>query len=249
MAQETHSFDVSVVTVTYNEKENISLFIEAMNKIFVENKLKGEVVVVDDSSPDGTSDVVLALAQKYPATKLIKRPGKMGIGSAYKTGAEAASGAVIALLDADLSHPPNVLPLMYKLAQEGKIVFGSRYLGQTKFDTDFAHHIGTWMLNSWVSCVLKTKMKDHTNGYICMSKEVFNRVLDFSVSKNVAPFDHILYGITFAGVGRRIGIPIEEIKAPYNRRQFGETKIKFFWGLRVVFGDMWYALKLRRRLK
>jgi hypothetical protein len=81
-----------------------------------------------------------------------------------------------------------------------------------------------------------------------MSRDVLSKVLDFSKTKGVAPFDHILYGITFAGVGRRVGIPIEEIKAPYNKRVHGETKIPLLWGLKVVIEDMLYALKLRLRL-
>ncbi len=240
---------LSVVTVTYNEKENIKLFIEAINRVFDENKIIGEVVVVDDSSPDGTAGVVEELKKKYPRTLLITRPGKMGIGSAYKTGVDGACGEVVALLDADLSHPPATLFQMYQLACSGTIVFGSRYLGETKFETDFAHRIGTRFLNGWVSLMLGTGMRDHTNGYVCVQRGVLRKVFEESTVHGVAPFDHILYGITIAGVARKLGIPIVEIKAPYNKRIYGETKIPFIWGLKVVFGDMWYALRLRFRLR
>ena len=240
---------LSVVTVTYNEKENIKLFIEAINKVFGDNNVAGEIVVVDDSSPDGTAQVVEELKKKYPSTQLIVRPGKMGIGSAYKAGVDGACGEVVALLDADLSHPPATLFQMYTLACTGTIVFGSRYLGETKFETDFAHRIGTQLLNGWVSWVLGTGMRDHTNGYLCVQRSVLQKVFEESTARGVAPFDHILYGITIAGMARKLGIPIVEIKAPYNKRIHGETKIPFIWGLKVVFGDMWYALRLRFRLR
>ena len=241
--------ELSVVTVTYNEKENIKLFIEAINKVFLDNNIIGEVVVVDDNSPDGTSAVVEELNKKFPHTVLIVRPGKMGIGSAYKTGVDGACGEVVALLDADLSHPPATLFQMYQLATNGTIVFGSRYLGETKFETDFAHLIGTRLLNGWVSFMLGTGMRDHTNGYVCVQRGVLRKVFEESTVHGVAPFDHILYGITIAGVARKLGIPIVEIKAPYNKRIHGETKIPFLWGLKVVFGDMWYALRLRFKLR
>jgi len=249
VAESQPMIELSVVTVTYNERENIKLFIDEINKVFEENKIIGEVVVVDDSSPDGTSQMVEELKKKYPNTRLITRPGKMGIGSAYKKGVENASGEVVALLDADLSHPPATLFQMYQLAKSGSIVFGSRYLGETKFETDLPHRIGTRLLNGWVSFMLGTGMRDHTNGYVCVQRSVLERVFEESAAHGVAPFDHILYGITIAGVARKLGIPIVEIKAPYNKRVHGETKIPFWWGLKVVFGDMVYALRLRFRLR
>ncbi len=241
--------ELSVVTVTYNERENIRLFIEAIHTVFVENKIIGEVVVVDDSSPDGTAQVVEELKKKYPRTVLITRPDKLGIGSAYKTGVDGAHGEVVALLDADLSHPPGTLFQMYQLAKSGSIVFGSRYLGKTRFETDLPHRIGTRLLNGWVSFMLGTGMRDHTNGYVCVQRRVLQQVFEESAIHGVAPFDHILYGITIAGVARKLGIPIVEIKAPYNKRIHGETKIPLLWGLKVVFGDMVYALRLRFRLR
>jgi len=241
--------ELSVITITYNERENIRLFITTVNRIFQEHKLQGEIVVVDDNSPDGTSQVVQELQKEYPLTTLITRPGKLGIGSAYLTGFQAAKGKVVAFLDADLSHPPEYLPEFYALAANNTVVFGSRYLGRTLFETDFAHRIGTKVLNTWVSVLLRTGMKDHTNGYVVIKREILNQILNYSQAQNVPPFDHILYGITIAAVAQKLGIPVVEKKAPYNQRQYGETKIPFWWGIKVVFGDIWYSLKLWSRLR
>lgn len=240
---------LSVVTVTYNERENIRLFIETVNRIFQDNQLTGEIIVVDDNSPDGTSEVVLELQQKYPRTQLIKRPGKMGIGSAYQEGANAAKGKSILLLDADLSHPPEVIPEMYTQTKENKIAWGSRYLGDTKFDTDIPHRIGTFVLNKWVSFWLGTNMKDHTNGYVALPKPVLAQIIKYGQEKNLHPFDHILYGITISAIAKKLGITNQEVKAPYNKRIHGETKIPFWWGIKVVLGDMLYTLRVRRRLQ
>src|SRR3989344_5086199 len=171
--------DLSVITITYNEKENIRLFIETVNKILQEHSIKCEIIVVDDNSPDGTAQVVEELQKKYPATVLIKRPGKMGIGSAYYEGFKAAQGEIVAFLDADLSHSPQYLPEFYAAAKENKIVYGSRYLGSTQFETDFSHRIGTRVLNTWVRLVLKTKMKDHTNGYIVSPRDTMIKIIEY----------------------------------------------------------------------
>lgn len=242
-------YDLSVITVTYNERENIRLFITTVNRIFKENKWHGEIVVVDDNSPDGTSAVVEELKKLYPNTTLITRAGKLGIGSAYFTGFQAANGDVVAFLDADLSHPPEILPQMYPLAKEGKVVFGSRYLGDTTFETDFAHKIGTYMLNNWVRFWLKTRMNDHTNGYIVLPRETLHKILAYAQEKGLKAFDHILYGITVAATAKKLGIPCHELKATYNKRKHGETKIPFIWGLKVVFEDLVYVLRVRSRLR
>ena len=247
MSQEKVS-ELTVITVTYNERENIRLFITTVNRIFKENNLNGDIVVVDDNSPDGTSEVVQELQKLYPNITLITRAGKLGIGSAYFTGFKAAQGKVVAFLDADLSHPPEILPEMYAKVTEGNIVFGSRYLKDTTFETDPAHRLGTYMLNRWVRFWLKTGMNDHTNGYIVMPKETLNSILDYGEGKNLRPFDHILYGITIAAIAQKINIPCTEIEAIYHKRKHGETKIPFWWGLRVVFGDMLYSLRVRSKL-
>ncbi len=251
---------LSVITVTYNEKENIRIFIGTVHRILSSHALRGEIIVVDDNSPDGTGAVVKELQKKYPATTLITRPGKQGIGSAYFRGLQDARGDVVAFLDADLSHPPEILPAMYALARDkhfqnqlssagGAIVFGSRYLEKTTFETDMAHRMGTFILNKWVRFWLRTGMHDHTNGYIAAPRETLNRIIEYGEAKRLQPFEHILYGITIAALAGKLAVPCREIKAAYNKRQHGETKIPFLWGLKVVLGDMAYALKVRLKLR
>ncbi len=242
-------FDLSVVTATYNEKENISLLIRELNKIFDENHIKGEVVVVDDSSPDGTSEVVKTMQIEFPNTVLVSRPPKLGIGSAYRDGAKKARGEVITLMDADFSQPPSVLPRMYAATKEGKVGWGSRYISKVKFESDIPHLIGTAFLNSWISFWLKTKMKDHTLGYFAIRKEHLNKILEYAHSKKIKPFDNVLYGIPIAAISLKLGIPIQEIEAPYEERKHGESKIKFWDGLKVVGKDMFYTLNLYSKVK
>jgi len=241
--------ELSVVTITYNERDNISIFLDTINKMYADHSIYGEVVVVDDSSPDGTADVVLEMTKKYPRTLLIKRPEKLGVGSAYKAGIGAAKGNIIVPLDADLSHTPEVIPQLYALAKEDKIGWGSRYLTNTRFETDFPHRVGTFLLNKWVYYILRTKVKDNSMGYFAMKRETINRLLAYGESFKLYPFDHILYGITLSALARKLDLPVVEVPTTYHRRAHGETKIPFFYGLKTVLGDMWYTLELLYKLK
>ncbi len=247
--KESTSPDLSIVTITYNEREGISEFFEVINDIFQKNKIAGEIIVVDDNSPDGTAQVVMGLKKKFPQTVLLQRPRKMGVGSAYRDGINIARGKVIIPLDADLSHTPQVIPELYRIAQEGKIGWGSRYLGGTPFETDFPHKVGTFLLNRWVRLVLQTGVRDNSMGYFAMKKELLRQILDYGKEKNLDPFEHILYGITIAALAKQLKLPIVEVKTYYHRRKHGETKIPFWHGLKTVLGDMGYAFTIRYRLR
>lgn len=116
---------VTVILPTYNEKENIVHVIEQL----AEN-LKNydyEIIVVDDNSPDGTADVAESLKNKYPV-KVIRRPRKLGLTSAIYDGVINASGDVIVVMDADLQHPPSLVPKLVSKLDNCDIVIASRYI-------------------------------------------------------------------------------------------------------------------------
>ena len=95
-------------------------------------KLDYEIIVVEDSSPDGTYDVALRLQSLLGAgaLKILKRPGKMGLGSAYIDGLSLVTGDFVFIMDADLSHHPNAIPAYIARQREGDfdVVSGTRYL-------------------------------------------------------------------------------------------------------------------------
>jgi len=206
-------------------------------------------VVVDDSSPDGTSDVVLEMKRKFPNTVLVKRPGRLGIGSAYKDGIKASRGEVVTLMDADFSQPPSSLAEMYKVTRQGKIGWGSRYYNNVKFESDLAHRIGTKLLNKWISLWLRTEINDHTLGYFAIRREHLDKIMECAARKKIYPFSNILYGLPIAAVAFKLGLTIVEVDAPYQERKFGESKIGFFSGVSVVGHDMIYTLALHARLR
>ena len=116
----------SVIVPTYNERENVAVLVPRIVRAL--DGVPCEVIVVDDASPDGTADAVLALAAEGYPVRLVRRAAKLGLSSAVFAGAEAAAGRYVAVMDGDLSHDPTDLPPMLALAREGAdVVIGSRF--------------------------------------------------------------------------------------------------------------------------
>lgn len=120
---------VSVVLSTYNERENLSKLVPLIERILKQHRMIGEIVVVDDNSPDGTSDLVQQFAKEYGNVRLLWRPAKMGPGSAHADGYKFAKGNIIVGMDTDFSHSPYDIPRFVQKIEEGyDLVAGSRYI-------------------------------------------------------------------------------------------------------------------------
>ncbi len=117
--------ELSVEIPTYNEAENIPDIVEKLESL----NLDLEIIIVDDNSPDGTGDVAEKLKEKYSNIKVLKRPGKLGLATAIHDGLALAEGQYIAVMDADMQHPPDSLPRLLTKAKEGNdVVIASRYV-------------------------------------------------------------------------------------------------------------------------
>lgn len=108
---------LSIIVPTYRERENIPELIDRTESSM--NPSEFELIIVDDNSPDGTAQVAEDLNAKYGNIKVLKRAGKLGLSSAVLDGFESARAKVLAVMDADLQHPPELLPKMYGKIREG----------------------------------------------------------------------------------------------------------------------------------
>ena len=118
----------SIVIPTYNEAGGIERLVATLDDVFRANALDGEIVVVDDNSPDGTGAIVDGLAERYPV-RCLHRPGKLGLSSGVIDGWAFARADPQALgaMDADFSHDPQVLPAMVAALSNGYgLAVGSR---------------------------------------------------------------------------------------------------------------------------
>ena len=118
---------LSVIVPTYMERESITELIDRIEASL--DPLPFEVIVVDDSSPDGTAESAEDLNKRHGNIKVIKREGKLGLSSAVLDGFKKAGAEVLGVMDADLQHPPELLPEMYGKISDGyDLVVASRYV-------------------------------------------------------------------------------------------------------------------------
>ncbi|KAH9036616.1 glycosyltransferase family 2 protein [Lactarius pseudohatsudake] len=106
----THKY--SVILPTYNERKNLPIIVWLLARVFAENELAWEVIVVDDNSPDGTQEVAKELITTYGEDKILLKPraGKLGLGTAYIHGLNFCTGDFVIIMDADFSHHPKFIP-------------------------------------------------------------------------------------------------------------------------------------------
>lgn len=116
------STKISIVIPTYNERDNLEKLIKAIFGLQIENL---EMIIVDDNSPDGTGKLAESLSHSYPIST-IHRNKKLGLGSAVIEGFKLAKGDVLGVMDADLSHPVEVIPKILEELKNFDLVIGSR---------------------------------------------------------------------------------------------------------------------------
>ncbi len=225
--------EVSVIVPTYNERENVKRLIRALHETMTERGIPYEIVVVDDSSPDGTAEAVRSLSQIYNV-RLIVRPGKLGLASAILDGMRAARGSVLAVMDADLQHPPEVLPEMLRRIEEGcDIVVGSRYVaGGSVRGWSLARRIVSRGADAIAKLLLpRTRgIKDTMSGYF-----VFKRSVVEGVPLNPRGFKLLLEILVKGRFSRVCEHPIE-----FRTRTWGESKL----GASEVFNYVLHVLDL-----
>jgi len=117
---------LSIVLPTYNERENIQRLIPAIERMLKQQKLKAEIIVVDDSSPDGTAAASRQIGKRYGNVRIIVRPKKEGIGAALHQAYDAAKGDIILSMDVDSLGPETIPKLVNKLNEGYDYVNGDR---------------------------------------------------------------------------------------------------------------------------
>jgi len=235
---------LGIVIPTYNERDNIERLL--MELINVLNNVKYKIVVVDDNSPDGTADMVHELAVKYDNIHLIKRPGKLGLGSAVLTGfkllLEDRDVTHIASMDADHSHRPEDLLNMLKEIDRGDVVQGSRYIeGGEIVGWGFTRSLISHTANFIVRTLYKTGLHDHTNNFRIYSRASVERIVRYSTMSSYEWVIEALL-ITIA-----CGYSVVEVPTKFINREKGKSKLSlhdiwrwwhFIWGYRARFWEL-----------
>ncbi|MFT3854876.1 MAG: polyprenol monophosphomannose synthase [Ilumatobacteraceae bacterium] len=212
---------VTVVVPTYEEAENLPLLAKGIRAALPEARL----LVVDDNSTDGTADVADALDAELGGISVLRRPGKAGLGAAYRAGFRAALDAgaeIVVQMDADLSHDPAALPALVAIVEHGgDVAIGSRYVpgGLTENWPWRRRALSRWA-NRYVAGVLGLAVNDATAGYRAYSADALARMSFETVRADGYGFQvEMTYRIVRAG-GKVVEFPIT-----FRDRTAGQSKM------------------------
>jgi dolichol-phosphate mannosyltransferase len=222
---------VLVVVPTYNEHENVAVLLPAVRSVVP----AADILVVDDNSPDGTGDLVEALAAQLGRITLLRRVGEKGFGTAYRDGFDYALDRgydVVVSMDVDLSHDPEVLPELLRLIEAGAdAVIGSRYVpGGATVDWPLHRRVLSRWGNRYTSFVLRLQVRDCTSGY---------RAYRAAALKEIDPGTTTADGYAFlTELVRRLvraGLRVMETPIVFRDRRYGTSKMSG----KIVAESMW----------
>jgi dolichol-phosphate mannosyltransferase len=216
----TRGTSVSVILPTYNERENIRVLVPEIEAAFAGTPL--EILVVDDSSPDGTGDEARALDARYGNVRLITRPRKEGIGAAIRHGLDEGRHDILISSDSDNSfHPRDMVRLYDKILEGYDLVVGSRHSAGSRYDRTqldirvkyLVSHVG----NRVLGVVTGVGLHDFSANFRAVRRNVW-RFLGVQEKTNTLLLEMILksnYG----------GLRVTEIPVTFAERLHGESKL------------------------
>ena len=226
----------TVVIPTYNERENVQRIVPALL-----NGREGlRVLIVDDNSPDGTADVARQLGKEDPRIAVLVRPQKQGIGPAYLAGFQRAleDGAdFVVQMDADFSHPVDMVPELLRLATDHDLVLGSRYLkGITVVNWPMSRLLLSYYGNLYARWVTGLPVADVTGGFKCWRRELLARIPLSEVRSNGYAFQ-----IEMTYRAWRLGARLCETPILFADRTVGDSKMN----KRIALEALWIVWWLR----
>ena len=227
-----------VCVPTYNERANLPLIVPAI----LEQDPRLEVLVIDDSSPDGTGELADTLAAGNPRVHVLHREAKEGLGRAYLAGFRWALDRgyeFILEMDADFSHDPKFLPLFIEASLQADVVIGSRYKqGVNVINWPISRLLLSLGANQYARLITGLPISDSTGGFKCFRREVL-AAIDFSrVRSNGYAFQ-----IEMSYRAWRKGFRIVEIPIVFTDRIEGQSKMS----KRIVREAVWMVWSLRFR--
>lgn len=209
-----------VIIPTYNEIQNIKKLIHQIIEILPEIN----ILIVDDNSPDGTGDYVKELSQKDSRVKLLSRPGKLGLGTAYVEGFKFMlqnNYEVAFQMDADFSHDPKELINMAQEIKEFDLVIGSRYIkGVNVINWPMKRLLLSYFANKYTKVVTGIPVCDATGGFKCFRREVLQTINLDKIKSNGYSFQ-----IEMNFKAWKKGFRIKEIPIIFYDRTEGHSKM------------------------
>jgi dolichol-phosphate mannosyltransferase len=209
---------LSVIVPTYREAENLPVLVPRIFAALEKSGLAGEIIIVDDNSPDATREVCAELSARYPV-RLEVRTSERGLSSAVIHGLRQAQGEFLVVMDADLSHPPEKVPELVQALKNGAdFVVGSRYVmgGATA---------GGWGLLRWLNSRAATLLawplssaRDPMAGFFALRRETFDAAVHL---------DPVGYKIGLELIVKCACKKVQEVPILFENRLHGTSKLSF----------------------
>ena len=229
-----------IIIPTYNESGNI----EGIVRDILAIECGVSILIVDDNSPDGTGETADRLSEELPEVHVRHRPGKQGLGSAYRFGfAEALDmGATCVFeMDADYSHDPRYIPQFLSAIGDHDVVIGSRYVeGGGIENWGLARELISRGGNLYARLCTGLKINDATSGYRCYRSEVLKAIDIPRVSTSGYGFQ-----VEMAYVCITMGFDVFELPIVFTDRRVGESKMS----KNIVWEAMWMVTGLKRKYR
>ena len=224
---------ILVILPTYNEAENVI----DLSQLVLGQDTRIEVLVVDDASPDGTGDLVESAQATDPRVHLIRRPGKLGLGTAYLAGFRFGLDQgfdFIFTMDCDFSHNPRYLPALIELLGRRDMVIGSRYVpGGGVENWPWTRRLLSKFANFYARTLLRIDVRDCTAGYRGYRRELLETVNPFQIRSSGYSFlEEMAWKVS------RHGYSVGEIPIVFEQRNAGVSKIDSS----EIYLAAWYVL-------
>lgn len=232
--------DSVVIIPTYNEKENIENIINAVFALPV----MFDVLIIDDNSPDGTAAIVERMQKQWDGRlHMLKRSGKLGLGTAYIMGFKWCLNAgyeFIIEMDADFSHPPKKLLELRQACLDGAdVAIGSRYVsGVNVVNWPMGRVIMSYYASAYVRIVTGMNVRDTTAGFVCYRRNVLE-----AIDLDKIRFKGYAFQIEMKFTAFKMGCRIKEVPIIFVNRVLGTSKMNSSIFGEAVFG----VLQLRIR--
>lgn len=210
-----------VIIPTYNEKENIEniiRYVAGLQPAF-------DILIIEDNSPDGTGDIIEGLQKEFAQLHMIRRTGKLGLGTAYITGFKwclAQGYEYIFEMDADFSHNPDDLIRLYNACASGSdMSIGSRYVtGVNVVNWPMGRVLMSYFASKYVRFVTGMKIHDATAGFVCYTRKVL-----IAIDLDKIRFKGYAFQIEMKFTAWTLGFKLKEVPIIFTDRTLGTSKM------------------------